>query len=278
MVNVENEYAPAELLGPGGALWLEKVAAFEGVAAAFSTKKTLEEGPAAGFEGPVLDEEGRINEEYVARLCATVGFPYGRLSSCHQVHGTEICRVVVAERRWLGACDGLATDLSNAPLAVFTADCVPIVLWAARAGALALLHAGWRGTLGKIAAAGVSRLEDYWQVRPEEVVVFLGPGVGPCCYDVGDDVARAAEAAFAKKAGQVLIDEGNVRRLDLYRANELAAQEAGVLPENVYRVATCTSCEAELFISARRDGKAAGRLMAVAAIERAGAGARGDGV
>lgn len=277
-MNVENEYAPDELLGPGGALWLDKVAAFEGVAAAFTTRKTLEEGPAAGFEGPVLDEDGRINEEYVARLCATVGFPYGRLSSCRQVHGTAIYRVAVAERRWLGACDGLATDLVDAPLAVFTADCVPIVLWAARARALALLHAGWRGTLGKIAAAGVSRLEDDWQVRADEVVVFLGPGVGPCCYDVGDDVARAAEAAFGKKAGQVLTEERGVRRLDLYRANELAAQEAGVLPENIYRVATCTSCEAGLFISARRDGSAAGRLMAVAAIERAGAGARGDGV
>ncbi len=140
------------------------------------------------------------------------------------------------------------------------------------------MHAGWRGALGKIAARGVSRLDDYWQVRPEEVAVFLGPGIGPCCYDVGDYVARAAEAAFAKRAGQVLVDEGGVRRLDLYRANELAAQEAGVLPENIYRVATCTSCEAELFISARRNGKAAGRLMAAAAIERAGAGATGDGI
>ena len=274
----ENEFAPQELAGEAGALWLDSVPAFDGVKAAFATKETLRQGAAASFEGKPLDGDGRINEEYVARLCATLGFPYGRLATCRQVHGTEICRVAVAERRWCGECDGLATDVVNAPLAVFTADCVPIVMWAARPGALAVLHAGWRGTVAKIVAAGVSRLEDLGGARAEEVAVFLGPAVGPCCYDVGDDVARAAEAAFGKRAGQVLLEEGGKRRLDLHRANELAAQEAGVLPENVYRVATCTFCEEELLESRRRDGNAAGRLMAIAALAATEAEDRGNGV
>ncbi len=274
----ENEFAPQELAGEVGALWLDSLPAFEGLKAAFATRETLREGAAAGFEGEALDENGRVNEEYVARLCATLGFPYGRLATCRQVHGTEICRVEVAERRWCGECDGLATDVENAPLAVFTADCVPIVMWAARAGALAVLHAGWRGTLAKIAAAGVSRLEELRGARAGEIAVFLGPAVGPCCYDVGDDVARAAEAAFGKRAGQFLKEEGGTRRLDLHRANELAAQEAGVLAENIYRVATCTSCEEKLFESRRRDGDGAGRLMATAALTAARAEREGDGV
>jgi YfiH family protein len=268
-MNAENEYTPEQLRGPAGALWLDAVGAFDGAAAAFATRETLREGPAAGFEGPAVDAEGRIKEEYVARLCATMGFPYGRLTTCRQVHGTEICRVDVAERRWCGECDGLATTVVDAPLAVFTADCVPVILWAPRERALAVLHAGWRGTLAKVVVAGVSRLEDYGGVRAADVAVFLGPAVGPCCYDVGDDVARAAEAAFGKRVGQVLKEERGKLRLDLYRANELAAQEAGVLPENVYRVATCASCEAELFASHRRDGAAAGRMMAVASITAA---------
>jgi YfiH family protein len=277
-VNAENEFAPEELSGEVGALWLDKVAAFDGLKAAFATRETLREGAAAAFEGAVLDEEGRINEEFVARLCATLGFPYGRLATCHQVHGTGICRVEVAERQWCGECDGLTTDVEVAPLAVFTADCVPVVMWAARAGALAVLHAGWRGTLAKIAAAGVARLEDSWGARAEEVSVFLGPAVGPCCYEVGDDVVRAAEGAFGGRAGQVIIGDGGKRRLDLHRANELAAQEAGVLPENIYRVATCTSCQSGLFESRRRDGEAAGRLMAAAAITAAMPGAPGNGI
>jgi YfiH family protein len=274
----ENEFAPQELAGEAGALWLDKVPAFDGVKAAFATKETLRQGAAAAFEGKPLDEAGRINEEYVARLCATLGFPYGRLTTCRQVHGTEICRVASAERRWCGECDGLATDVEGAPLAVFTADCVPIVMWAARPGALAVLHAGWRGTLAKIVGAGVSRLEEFRAARAEEVAVFLGPAVGPCCYDVGDDVVRAAEAALGQRAGQVLTEEGGKRRLDLHRANELVAQEAGVLPENIYRVATCTSCEEELLESRRRDGDEAGRLMAIAALEAAEAEDRGNGV
>lgn len=277
-MKAENEFAPQELAGEAGALWLGKVGAFDGVKAAFATRETLREGAAAGFDGKPLDEGGRVNEEFVARLCATLGFPYGRLATCRQVHGAEICRVAVAERRWCGECDGLATDVENAPLAVFTADCVPIVMWAARAGALAVLHAGWRGTLAKIAGAGVSRLEDLWAARAGEIALFLGPAVGPCCYDVGDDVARAAEAAFGKRAGQVLKEEGGKRRLDLHRANELAAQEAGVLSENIYRVATCTSCDEGLFESRRRDGGAAGRLMAIAALEEAKGEGGGDGV
>lgn len=274
----ENEFAPQELAGEAGALWLDKVPAFDGVKAAFATKETLRYGAAAAFEGKPLDEAGRINEEYVARLCATLAFPYGRLTTCRQVHGTEICRVAAAERRWCGECDGLATDVVDAPLAVFTADCVPIVMWAARPGALAVLHAGWRGTLAGIVGAGVSRLEEFRAARAEEVAVFLGPAVGPCCYDVGDDVVREAEAAFGKRAGQVLTEEGGKRRLDLHRANELVAQEAGVLPENIYRVATCTSCEEGLLESRRRDGDEAGRLMAIAALEAAEAEDRGNGV
>ena len=274
----ENEFAPQELAGEAGALWLDKVPAFDGVKAAFATKETLRYGAAAAFEGKPLDEAGRINEEYVARLCATLAFPYGRLTTCRQVHGTEICRVAAAERRWCGECDGLATDVVDAPLAVFTADCVPIVMWAARPGALAVLHAGWRGTLAGIVGAGVSRLEEFRAARAEEVAVFLGPAIGPCCYDVGDDVVRAAEAAFGKRAGQVLTEEGGKRRLDLHRANELVAQEAGVLPENIYRVATCTSCEEGLLESRRRDGDEAGRLMAIAALEAAEAEDRGNGV
>ena len=274
----ENEFAPQELAGEAGALWLDKVPAFDGVKAAFATKETLRYGAAAAFEGKPLDEAGRINEEYVARLCSALAFPYGRLTTCRQVHGTEICRVASAERRWCDECDGLATDVENAPLAVFTADCVPIVMWAARPGALAVLHAGWRGTLAGIVGAGVSRLEEFRAARAEEVAVFLGPAVGPCCYAVGDDVVRAAEAAFGKRAGQVLTEEGGKRRLDLYRANELVAQEAGVLPENIYRVATCTSCEEGLLESRRRDGDEAGRLMAIAALEAAEAEDRGNGV
>jgi len=268
-VLAENEFTPEELRGEADALWLARVPAFQGVLAAFTTRDTLGRGAAASFRGGVPDAEGRIPEEFIARVCATVGFPYGRLATCRQVHGVTVCRVDVAERRWFDRCDGLATDLPDAPLAVFTADCVPVVLWAPAARALALLHAGWRGTLAKIVAAGVATLRDAWGAAPAEVSVFLGPAVGPCCYVVGDDVAREAEAAFGRRAAQVLPERDGARRLDLHRANELVAQEAGVPATNIYRVRACTSCDAALFASRRRDGERAGRMVALASVAAA---------
>ncbi len=265
-MNAENEYRPEDLKGEAGALWLDDVGAFDGVRVAFTTNETLSRGAAAGFAGDARDADGGIDEEFVARLCATVGFPYGRLATCRQVHGTRICRVEAAERRVYEKCDGLATDFPDAPVAVFAADCVPVVIYAPRPGAFALVHAGWRGTIAKIVAGAVRLLQACWDAAPAELNLFLGPAVGPCCYEVGADVVGAAEGAFGAKAGQVLLNKNGSRRLDLHRANELAAQEAGVRAENIYRVATCTSCAADLFPSRRREGDAAGRMMAVAAV------------
>jgi YfiH family protein len=262
-VDPSHEFKPDELTGAGAALRLDNVAAFAGVEAAFATKRTLEEGPAAGAE-PALDDRGRLNEDFVARVAATLAFPYGRLGTARQVHGTTVREHDVAERRWYEGADGLATSLSRAPVAVFTADCVPVLLWAPRAGALAMLHAGWRGTLAKITARGVAYLGEKYRAVPEEVVVFLGPAVGACCYTVGDDVAAAAREAFGRRATQVLTPGREKWRLDLHRGNELAAQEAGVLPGNVYRVDACTACEPALFESYRREGAAAERMMNVA--------------
>jgi len=178
-MDAQNEFQPQALAGDAGALWLSRLPAFDGVTVAFTTNETGRLQPAAGFTADVIDAEGRVAEEFIARVCATVGFAYGRLATCRQVHGIRVARPVVAERRVYDDCDGLATNLADTPLAIFTADCVPVVLWAARVGALALVHAGWRGTLAKITAAAVAALHNWWGAVAEEVAIFLGPAIGP---------------------------------------------------------------------------------------------------
>lgn len=249
---------------------LGRLPAFDGIRAAFSTRATERAGALVGFNGTVRDADGRLNDEYVARLAATLGFAFGRLGTCRQVHGATVCGHEVAERRWYERCDGLATDLVAAPVAVFTADCVAILLWAPTAGTLALVHAGWRGTTAKILARAVALMRERWGARPQEISAFLGPAIGPCCYEVGEDVAAATRAALGKRAGQALAPSGGRYRLDLHRANLLIAQEAGLAPINLYRVRGCTSCDADLFPSWRRDGERAGRIAAFA--ERKGGG------
>lgn len=264
-----NEFEVSELLGEAGALELGRLPAFDGVRAAFSTRLTEKAGALASFAGPVRDGEGRLSDEYIARLAATLGFAFGRLGTCRQVHSAALCGHDVGVRRWYEGCDGLVTNLVGAPIAVFTADCVAILLWAPAAGALALVHAGWRGTTAKILARAVALMHERWGAHPAEISAFLGPAIGPCCYEVGEDVAAAARAALGPKVGQVLAAAGDRYRFDLHRTNILIAQEAGLTPLNIYRVLGCTSCDADHFPSWRRDGESAGRIAAF--VERKGA-------
>jgi copper oxidase (laccase) domain-containing protein len=133
------------------------------------------------------------------------------------------------------------------------ADCLPIALVrndGARPG-VAVLHAGWKGLLGGIVEAGVAAL------GPGRLASAIGPGIGPCCYEVREDVAEPYRAAFPSK----LVRNG---RLDMWSAAEHALRDAGC--RSVERVDLCTSCHPELFFSHRRDGPRTGRQGVLAAV------------
>jgi hypothetical protein len=131
------------------------------------------------------------------------------------------------------------------------ADCLPIALARANGGtpALGVLHAGWRGLLGGIASAGVQALGGGF------VSAMVGPGIGPCCYEVGEEVATP----FRERFGQDVVRE---RRLDLWTSAERALRAAGV--ERVDRFDRCTACEPETFFSHRRDAGRTGRQGVIA--------------
>jgi polyphenol oxidase len=143
-------------------------------------------------------------------------------------------------------CDGLWSDEPEQPMLLLTADCVPVAL--ARANgtgpALAVLHVGWRGLLAGIVASAARELGG------GRLRAAVGPSIGPCCYEVGDDVAEPFRARF----GRDVVREG---KLDLWRSTELALREAGC--EAVERIDLCTFCHPELFFSHRRDRGITGR-------------------
>ena len=126
-----------------------------------------------------------------------------------------------------------------------SADCLPIALARANGGtpAVAVVHVGWRGLLGGAVESAVAALGD------GELAAAIGPAIGPCCYEVRDDVAGPFRARF----GSEIVSDG---RLDLWRASEVALREAGVT--HVERVDLCTACHPDLFFSHRRDGKPRG--------------------
>jgi YfiH family protein len=142
--------------------------------------------------------------------------------------------------------DGVWTDERGRPLLVFTADCLPVALARVNdAGpAIAALHVGWRGLLAGIVQAAAAALGG------GKLAAVIGPGIGPCCYEVGLDVA----APFRDRYGAGVVRDG---KLDLWSATERALRSAGV--DRVSRVDLCTACTPDLFFSHRRDGGRTGR-------------------
>ncbi len=186
------------------------------------------------------DEPGNVDENR-RRLCAAAGAETDRLAMNRQVHAATVNRASGGERGRAG--DGLWTDEPGVPMLKLTADCLPVAL-ARRNGepALALLHAGRLGLLEGILQAGVAALGGH-------VAAVVGPGIGPCCYEVGDDIADTYRARFGNAAVRG-------RNLDLWSVADSILREAGVV--SVERVDVCTACNSEFF-SHRRDGGVTGR-------------------
>ena len=219
----------------------------------FSTRTGgVSEGPFASLNlGRMTADESERVEENRRRLCAEVGAEVERLTLNRQQHSAAVHRAHAGRRGEPG--DGLWTDEPGVPMLKLTADCVPIAV--ARANgkpALALLHAGWRGLLEGVVAAGVGALGG-------RTVAAIGPAIGPCCYDVGSDVAEP----FAATYGRDVVKDG---KLDLWATAELALRAAGCT--SVERVDLCTSCNPELFFSHRRDAGVTGRQGVIGVVVR----------
>jgi polyphenol oxidase len=180
----------------------------------------------------------------------------------YQVHGANVVPVG-EEARGAGfgdpatrvpETDGLSTKSAGTPVAVLTADCLPIVLASPREGVVAVVHAGWRGLVAGILGRAVATFED-----PEEVRAVIGPAVGPDHYEVGEDVAVAVAAA--SDSGAATIRRGRAIHLDLPASARGALEALGVGHIEVAEV--CTACEPTRFFSHRREGRT-GRQLAVA--------------
>jgi len=180
--------------------------------------------------------------------------------SVKQVHGAEV--VEVTQGGFAGQGDALITNTPGILLGIKTADCLPMLLVDLRHRAVAAVHAGWRGTAQRIAVAAIRSLEEKYGTKPNELLVALGPAIGPCCFEVGPEVAREL-AAFDPMVGSA----GEKCRVDLQAINAKQLERAGVLPQNILRNELCTVCNPDQFWSFRREREGAGRMWSVVGIE-----------
>jgi len=204
------------------------------------------------------------------RVAAALGAT--RVATLTQVHG----RHAVVLRQGAGKpargperpeADILVSDDPATAIAVRAADCVPLLLADPATGAVAAVHAGWRGTAAGATTAAVEALAREFSVRPRDLIAAIGPSIGACCYEVGPELVEAFIAAGHPRA---MVDrwfmtpaQAAKPRLDTWAANRDQLMKAGVLEENIHISGLCTASNVDVFPSYRAEKEKAGRLAAV---------------
>jgi YfiH family protein len=207
----------------------------------------------ANLGGAVGDDPAHVAENW-RRLEAATGLTFARV---RQVHGARAVRLDAAGPPAEEA-DAVVSVSPGLAACVSVADCVPVLLADPGSGAVAAVHAGWRGTIARAAAEGVRALAREAGAAPGRLLAAIGPSIGPCCYEVSDDLA----ARFAAELGPETVVPGVRPRLDLWAANARVLREAGLAPERIDVLGRCTACEPDRFFSHRRDAGRTGRQVA----------------
>lgn len=218
------------------------------------------------------DEPERVRENRRRLVELATGCAETQLALIRQIHSGASVVLRAGEPVWSEApqADGVMSDQTGVLLAVQTADCIPVLVADAERRVVAAFHAGWRGTAQRIVERGVARLCEEFGCAPERLVAAIGPGIGGCCYAVGEELRTRFGAEFAyadalfRRADDGVLPSGLF--LDLTEANRRQLLDAGVCGERIARVGGCTACQTKRFFSYRAQRGRTGRMMSVIGI------------
>ncbi|WOC31070.1 MULTISPECIES: peptidoglycan editing factor PgeF [Caproicibacterium] len=217
------------------------------------------------------DSEKAVLENY-RRFCSAAGFSIENLVATAQTHQTRILRVGASER---GAgilrpkpwhdIDGLVTNEAEVSLCVYGADCVPLLFADPVQRAIGVAHAGWRGTAAGIAAVTVSAMEREFGTRANDLLVGIGPSIGPCCFEVDEPVVQAFLRVSVLADAHCITEQGNGKwKIDLWEANAQILRCAGV--RQIEKGMLCTRCHPDLLWSHRATGGKRGGMCGILSI------------
>lgn len=209
----------------------------------------------------------RESESEWLALAALAGVTPDRLRLLHQVHGRAIATASGGDAPWTRPeADGVIADDPSVALVVRVADCAPVLLADRRLGVTAAVHAGWRSTMQRILPAAVEALTTAYGTRPADLVAAIGPSLGHCCGEMGEEVVEAFRAAGHPEAvleQWFLRGPGPRPHFDLWRANREQLEESGVRPDGIHVAGLCTQTHPTVFHSYRAAGLGAGRMAGV---------------
>lgn len=219
--------------------------------------------------GTVGDEPHRVAENR-KRAFDALDLPLDSLYDVWQVHGNQV--VCTEAPRPLHIphlkADAILTDRPGVTLMMRFADCVPVLVFAPKRRVIGLIHAGWLGTVNRIAAAAVSQLKAVYGVASDDLIAAIGPSIGPDHYEVGPEVIRQVENTFQDAAGYLLMPSQHRpghAYLDLWAANRLVIEQAGV--QAIETAGICTACHPEDWYSHRGEVGQTGRFGALIALD-----------
>ena len=179
--------------------------------------------------------------------------------SPNQVHGDRILRVDESHRGQgalsyddaIKETDALITNTPNLPLMLCFADCVPVLFVDVDHQAIGIAHAGWKGTMSKIAAKTLMAMTDEFGTDPRSCLAGIAPSIGSCCYEVGENVINSCKNAFPTHINELIINRGGKTYCDLWQANVIQLIEAGMNEENIDIARECTCCKDSWYFSYR---------------------------
>jgi hypothetical protein len=211
------------------------------------------------------DDPAAVREN-LDRVCAALGLRREDTVSPNQRHTANARRIEWSDRGQVyTGFDIFVTDRPDVGLVLRYADCTPVLLYDPVRRAAAVVHSGWRGTVQGASRVAVETLAREYGSRPEDLVAGIGPSIGPCCYEVGDEVGDAVRSAFSHAGDLLLARPGKVRRhFDLWAANRRWLIDAGV--QRIEVAGLCTACRVDEFYSYRAENGKTGHFGAVMAL------------
>ncbi|RPI91637.1 MAG: peptidoglycan editing factor PgeF [Chloroflexi bacterium] len=215
--------------------------------------------------GTVGDDREAVRENH-RRVYQALGLDESRACTVWQVHSADTVLVQgpVPNRRWLARADGMVTNCPALPLTMRFADCTPILLYDPVRHAAGMAHAGWRGTVSGAAVSALHAMQSAFGTRPQDVQAGIGPSIGPERYQVGEEVVEAVRQAFGGTDGLIGRGDDGSAYLDLWAANRLALERAGV--QQIEVAGICTATRTDEFYSHRAEAGRTGRFGVVMAL------------
>lgn len=201
-------------------------------------------------------------------LAERTGIPLAQFLYASQVHSGDV-KIVDSEAIETGVLshnprtDATITALPGICLMVMVADCVPVILFDPEKRVSAVIHAGWRGTVHQITSNTIRTMVEHFGCIPADILAGIGPSIGPCCYEVGEDVKDFVKQSFGTTDGYLIQKKQNSKpHFDLWYANHKQLTDHGVKPGNIETSELCTLCHSDIFFSSRASGGITGRFAA----------------